>query len=265
MTRVTSIAAVVMLTAAAVAPAQSRRSSGRFVDDACRGQRASFCETREDNLGARASLTVDATPNGGITVRGTTRSDVLLRTRIVVWADGADGARAVASQVRVLTDGGRIRAEGPPSTGNQSWSASFELEVPERTALQLTANNGGITIAGVDGDVRFETRNGGVTLSNVDGDVQGTTINGGINVRLAGTQWNGTGLDVGTRNGGISMSVPESFNAQLDAETVNGGVTSDFAVSSQDRRTRHIVTTLGGGGARLRLSTVNGGIRVNRR
>lgn len=263
MSRVTLIGAVVMLTAA-VLPAQTRRSSGRFDDDACRGQRASFCETREDNLGARASLTVDATPNGGISVRGTNRSDVLLRTRITVWSDAGDGARALASQVRVLTDGGRIRAEGPASSDNQYWSASFELEVPERTGLQLTAKNGGISISSVDGDVKFETRNGGVTLSNVDGDVQGTTVNGGITVRLRGAQWNGTGLDVGTRNGGISMSLPESFNAQLDVETVNGGVSSDFGLSPQDRRSRHIVTTLGGGGARLRLSTVNGGIRLNR-
>ena len=263
MSRATLIAAVVMLTAAAL-PAQTRRSSGTFDDDPCRGQRASFCETREDNLGARASLIVDATPNGGISVRGTNRSDVRLRTRITVWSDVGDGARALASQVRVLTDGGRIRAEGPSGSDNQSWSASFELEVPERTGLQLTANNGGISISSVDGDVRFETRNGGVTLANVDGDVQGTTVNGGITVRLRGAQWNGTGLDVGTRNGGISMSVPESFNAQLDVETVNGGVSSDFGLSPQDRRSRHVVTTLGGGGARLRLSTVNGGIRVNR-
>lgn len=266
MSRATLLAAALMVTTAAVLPAQNRRASRPFNDDDCRGQRARFCEVREDNLGARASVSVDATPNGGISVRATDRSDILLHTRITVWSDTADRARTLASQVRVLTDGGRVRAEGPASQNdNQYWTASFELEVPRQIGLQLTARNGGINVDGVDGEVRFETRNGGVTLSNVDGDVQGTTVNGGITVRLGGTQWNGTGLEVGTRNGGISMSLPDAFNAQLDVETVNGGVRSDFGLPAQDRRNRHLVTTLGAGGPRLRLSTVNGGIRLNRR
>jgi hypothetical protein len=258
-----------MLLAAGSAIAQGRpgRAAGRGVSDWCGSQpRTTYCEHREDSLVGLAEIDVDASPNGGISVRGADRADVYLRTRITAHADTEAAARELASQVRVMSDNGRIRAEGPSNGDGQYWSASFEIEVPRYVRLQLTAKNGGIAIADFDGYGRFDTTNGGVSLSNVGGDLKGATVNGGVSVRLSGTTWNGAGLDVQTRNGGVTMSLPDSFNAQLDISTVNGGVNSDVPVSSNDQttsRTRHISATLGAGGAPLHVNTVNGGIRIN--
>jgi DUF4097 and DUF4098 domain-containing protein YvlB len=257
-----------LLSALALGSVISAQSRGARTDAAsCQDEwRASYCEVREDSFASQGSLDVDASPNGGISVSGSDRADIRIRTRITARADSEAAARSLAGQVRVVINGSRIRAEGPPQRGNENWTASFEIDAPRNERLQLTAHNGGIAVNNIDGYGRFTTKNGGIALSNVSGDLQGETVNGGISVNLSAPALTGAGLSFETRNGGITLSVPRSFGAQLEASTVNGGVSSDFPVAqTAGNRSRHIVATLGAGGAPLHLTTVNGGIRISRR
>ena len=252
-------------------PAQSRQRDSRFglsQEDWCRSERRSdHCEVREDTLGGLSAVDVDATPNGGIAVRGWDRNDVRVRTKVTAYADTDAAASALAASVRVLTDGGRIRAEGPQNGRDEYWTASFELEVPRTGRVALTARNGGISIADFRGYSRFESTNGGIALRDVGGDLRGETVNGGVSIELSGSRWDGAGLDVETRNGGVRLSLPRNYSAELDLGTANGGLDLDFPIVVQGQLTRlnrHITTTIGSGGPRLRLSTVNGGVRVSR-
>ena len=265
MIRVISVALLSAFALGSVLSAQSRgaRSDASWCGDEWR---ASYCDVRDDTFASQGMLDVDASPNGGISVHGSDRSDVHIRTRIVARADSEAAARSLAGQVRVVIDGGRIRAEGPARRDGESWTASFEIDAPRTERLQLAARNGGISVSEIDGYGRFTTKNGGIALSNVSGDLQGVTVNGGISVKLSAPSLTGAGLSFETRNGGITLSVPRSFNAQLEASTVNGGVRSDFPVTqSAGTGSRQIVATLGSGGAPLHLTTVNGGIRIARR
>jgi hypothetical protein len=263
MIRVISLSAVMAAALVVGLAAQSQRT--RQNDGCDNSWRKAYCEVREDTFSSQGTLDVDGAPNGGISVRGWNRADVHVRTRIQAYADDEATARALAAQVRVVFDGGRLHAVGPDRDGNQSWSASFEIDAPRDSRLQLTTKNGGIAITDFDGYGRFETKNGGVALTDVGGDLQGSTTNGGVSVRLSSAGWNGPGLDVQTTNGGVTMTVPSSFNAQLDASTVNGGMTIDLPGVDQGQlrsRDRHIVATLGAGGAPVKVATKNGGIRI---
>jgi len=223
-----------------------------------------FCEVRELSLDGRPSLRIDATPNGGIDVRGADRGDIRLLAKVTGHGhDEADSA-AIVSEVRILTER-TIRAEGPSLGRGRHFSVSYRLEVPRRTDLDLVSHNGGIAVRDVAGSLRFETQNGGISLADLAGDVRGETRNGGVSVKLDGSRWDGRGLDVETRNGGVRLAVPEGYNAQLETGTVNGGVDVDFPVTVKGKIARHIETTLGSGGAPVRVVTTNGGVRVTRR
>jgi len=223
-----------------------------------------FCEVRELTLEGRSPLRVDAAPNGGIDVRGADRSDVLLLAKITAHGRDDADSREIASEVRILTDG-TIRAEGPSLGRGRHFSVSYRLEVPRRVDMDLVSHNGGIAVRDVAGSLRFETQNGGISLANLAGDVRGETRNGGVSVKLDGSRWDGRGLDVETRNGGVRLAVPEGYSAQLETGTVNGGVDVDFPVTVKGKIARHIETTLGAGGAPVRVVTTNGGVRVTRR
>jgi hypothetical protein len=61
------------------------------------------------------------------------------------------------------------------------------------------------------------------------------------------------------------MTLPEHYSAALETGTTNGRVNIDFPVTVQGRMSRHITTTLGAGGAKLRAITTNGGVSIRRR
>lgn len=235
--------------------------------DDCRGWepehdgKGRWCEIRELTLPPLASLEVDAEPNGGISVEGTDRDDIQVRARVTAWAYDEAEARERAAAVEVRADGGSIRADGPA----QGWSVSYRIEVPRRIELDLEANNGGISVHEVEGRMRLVTRNGGLSLAALAGDVRARTVNGGVDVRLRGDRWEGEGLDVETKNGGVRVEVPSGYSAELEAGTINGRVSSDLPGRSASRsRARDLRTTLGNGGARVRARTTNGGVRITR-
>jgi hypothetical protein len=229
--------------------------------------KVSFTDLREMTIPSVGSITVDGRQNGGISVKGEDRSDVLVRACVQSRGATDEAAKAVASNIRVGTSG-TIKAEGPD--GDAGWSVSYQILVPRATNVNLKAHNGGISISSVDGTAEFETLNGGVNISNLSGTVRGRTTNGGVNVVLAGNTWKGTGLDVQTVNGGVNLNMAENYGARIETGTVNGGFNSEIrglAVEKTDehgrRRPTKISTDLNGGGAPIRVITTNGGIRIN--
>jgi hypothetical protein len=222
-------------------------------------RREVYCEVREYALPARDALTVDAGTFGGIEVEAWDRNEVRLRARVQGNARTERDARRLVADTEIET-GRTIRPDAPEASRDAWVGVSFELMVPRRTDLDLTANHGGIAIEGVEGRIAFEALNGGVSLDGVGGDVRGETTNGGLNVVLSGDAWAGRGLDVATVNGGVRLVIPEGYSAELETGTVNGRVRLDFPVAVQGEVGDRLVTTLGRGGPRVRAVTTNGSV-----
>ena len=171
---------------------------------------------------------------------------------------------------------GSVSATGPKQEsglfGNgQGWSVSYEVFVPAKQDLNLRSVNGGLHVQEVRGAMKLETVNGGIDLTQVSGRVKGETVNGGVHVRLAGKKWEGDELNVQTVNGGVTVEIPDGYNASVKAQTVNGGVSSDFPGATITKSgpfgvgPKTLEQKLGGGGAPIHLETVNGGVKVQRR
>ena len=257
-----------VISAALVATVLAGQSRDRTRSTDCDdrgGNREVYCDVREQTLNGANPLDVDTGGNGGITVRGADRADVFMRARIVAQADTVDEARRVASAVRIDTAGSTIRADGPRSDRDTSWSVNIELQVPRNAILTLNTKNGGIAINDFGGQAKLHTTNGGVSLSSVNGDIRGETRNGGVTINLTGDHWDGQGLDIETHNGGINMTLPDNYSAALETATVNGRIHMDFPVTVTGRIGRELTTTLGAGGAKLRAVTTNGGVTIRRR
>ncbi|MCA1607873.1 MAG: DUF4097 domain-containing protein, partial [Acidobacteria bacterium] len=221
------------------------------------GDRVSFNEVREFAVPASGFVSVDAGRNGGVSIKGENRSDIAVKACVQAWGTSEEAARSLASSVRIPSST-TIRADGPSS--EEGWAVSYQVLVPRNTDLKLIANNGGISISSVEGRLDFETKNGGVNLKDVAGEVRGRTTNGGVNVALTGNRWKGSGLDVQTTNGGVHLTMAETYAANIETGTTNGGFRSDIPalnvttenVKGDDygrRRSTNIVTAFNGGGA----------------
>ena len=231
------------------------------------GDKVSFKELREVTVAATGNLNVDGGRNGGVSVKGEDRSDVLVRACVQAWGTSEAEAKSLASGIRIDT-ASVIKAE---SSLDENWGVSFEIRVPRNTNLELTAHNGGIAIKSVDGSIGFSTTNGGVSLADLSGSVKGRTTNGGVNVSLTGNTWRGSGMEVVTPNGGVNLSVPAGYAATFETGTTNGGFKSDvaeLAVQQEDDRkngwvrSKRVVASMNGGGAPIKVTTTNGGVRI---
>ena len=227
--------------------------------------RARFCELRTYTISPATKISVDGGDNGGVAFFGENRSDVKIVARVQASADDDATASEIAKQIRVFTDGGKIRSEGPSERGHRSWSVSYDIYVPNQANLEAITENGGISAEQIQGEMNFEATNGGIHLSDVGGNVRARTTNGGVHADLSGTTWQGEGLDLQTTNGGATVNVPRGYNAQLETGTTNGGMKVDFPITVRGSLTRHISTQLGSGGPTVRVITTNGGVHIAQR
>ncbi len=126
---------------------------------------------------------------------GENRRDVRIVARIQATADYYATANAIACQIRIFTDGGVMRSEGPSNPGHASWSVSYDVYVPSQANLEADTENGGISAEKIQGEMDLEATNGGIHRSDVGGKVRARTTNGGVTADLSGTTWQGKGLD----------------------------------------------------------------------
>lgn len=138
----------------------------------------------------------------------------------------------------------------------------FRIEVPEGVNLDLGTVNGGVSVERVSGDVRASTVNGDVEVES-GGNAEASTVNGSIRARMGADLKDD--LQFSTVNGSVTVSLPDRANADVEAATVNGGMESDFPLTVRGRfSNRSMKGTIGDGGHRLKLNTVNGGITIRR-
>ena len=231
--------------------------------------RSRLCDLREQSAPVTSKLDIDAGPNGGASVKGWLKSEILVRSKVTVYGDTEAESKEILGQVQVQTSGGRIHATGPKSgiMGKQKWSVSYEIFVPQRTDLHVTTTNGGVNLSDVKGNIEFSTTNGGINLARLAGTVKGGTTNGGVHVELEGNHWDGDKLDVHTTNGGVTMKLADNYSARFSASTTNGGIHSDFPALTVNKgwMSRSLEGTLGSGGGTISVVTTNGGVHIGKR
>jgi DUF4097 and DUF4098 domain-containing protein YvlB len=122
---------------------------------------------------------------------------------------------------------------------------------------------GDIRAEGLRADARAETVNGNVDVHTA-GFAEASTVNGNITCRLGRSSFE-EDVEFETVNGSITIEMPEGLNADFRANTVNGGIDSDFPILVTGKVSRRSLRgSIGEGGPELRLSTVNGSIRLRK-
>lgn len=160
-------------------------------------------------------------------------------------------------------EGYRSRGDNHGRGRENDTSVEFTVRLPAGVKLGVSTVNGGVTVTGATSEVNASTVNGRVSAISSGGPVNASTVNGDIDVRMREL---GTGdLEYSTVNGSIEIEVPANLDADLDMRTVNGSLSADFPITLQGRvNPRRMRATIGKGGRRLRLETVNGSVEIRK-
>ena len=158
-------------------------------------------------------------------------------------------------------------------------SVDMNIKVPSYVAVDtVTTSNGAIIIEDAKGNISAYSSNGAITIENVDGYVAATTSNGRIEV--TGTTGiknlhssNGVinteiydfqeNITISTSNGGITVYINPSLNADIEMETSNGQITiSGITLNLKTDEEKHKEGTLGDSGNKIFIQTSNGNIKL---
>ena len=161
-------------------------------------------------------------------------------------------------------------------------NVSVTVSVPVDTSLKLHSLNGTITVEGVHGEIEADDQNGAITLTNVSGTVVAHSLNGAMKVTMTRVDA-GKPLSFSTLNGGIDVTLPADFKANVKLKTDHGEAYSDFdikmdlshpqAVTENNNSTdgkfrvrmdRTMYGTINGGGADATFQTFNGRIAIRK-
>jgi hypothetical protein len=153
--------------------------------------------------------------------------------------------------------------EGRMNTDRNDTQVHFDVRLPAGVSFFGRTVNGEINAESLQGDVEANTVNGSIKVSTT-GTALASTVNGSLNISMGRGDFP-DGASFKTVNGGITLHVAGAIDADLNAETLNGSITSDFPITIRGNASqRRLRGTIGNGGHPLNLSTVNGSIKLLR-
>lgn len=161
-------------------------------------------------------------------------------------------------------DGYHSRNEGRWNRNNDV-AVDFEVRLPKGVNVGAWSVNGEVSVEGATGEVTAGSVNGSVDATSSGGPVQASSVNGTVHARMGrvgGTE----DLNFSSVNGNVIAEFGEDIDAQVELSTVNGRFQTDWPVTISGRvDPRRLRATIGKGGRRIRMSTVNGNVELRKR
>lgn len=152
-------------------------------------------------------------------------------------------------------------ARGRSNTQNNDTTVAFSVQVPMGVTFVGRTVNGSVNGDSLAGDAEAHTVNGSINLTTT-GTAVASTVNGSVHASMGRADW-ANGAKFSTVNGGITLWLPAYVSANLSASAQNGDVESEFPITVTGAMSRrHVEGTIGSGGQDLKVSTVNGSVKL---
>ncbi len=227
-----------------------------------------------------STVRVRAAQNGGIYVYGTDRKDfAVLNCKVAMDDDAATAERRLLS-IKTAFDGGQLSVSGP---NDGDWTSYLIVQAPRAGSLSLSGINGPISFSGMSGKVEVQNTNGPLSIKDSSGEISADITNGPISyaggsgdvklraengpiaVKLAGTSWNGKGLDAESTNGPLALKMPNNYTSGVLVQTRGYSPfhCSGCESARKDFDDNNKSVQFGTGPTVVKLSTVNGPVSIN--
>jgi DUF4097 and DUF4098 domain-containing protein YvlB len=175
------------------------------------------------------------------------------------------------SIINARTDDGSIRVEnieGRLALRTGDGSIAAERIIGD---VEVRSGDGSIRVEQAEGRLDAETEDGSITIDARPSVLRAHTGDGSVRVKVQDGATMADAWDVSTGDGSVTLTLPVSFSADLDAETRDGSVRSehpslpDVSRTGEGReRRRELRAKMGEGGPLLKIRTGDGTIRLER-
>ena len=213
--------------------------------------------------------------NGRITAEATDGKEVVVEGKRTAKGRSDEAAKEMLAKLEIREEVGgssvRVESRPPRMSGFGGHEIEWTVKVPKGIIVDFRTTNGGVRMNGLSGEIHAKTTNGGVKGTNLVVDsLEASVVNGGVEIELGAPLDSTDTVELTTVNGGVTFGLPTESKATISARAVNGGVRAaeELKIQREDegneRESRRRLTgTMNGGGAKVNVSTTNGGVRLS--
>ena len=205
--------------------------------------------------------------DGTIAVDGNSPGEITMVAVVHARGVAPDAQKEYQGYFLTELDGSTLTIRTPHEHGvHFGWGrgvrVDYELRVPPTVALELRTVNGRIETRAISGQTAATTVNGEVDIEATgSNEVAAKTVNGRVQARFL-EDFHGAKL--GTVNGRVIAILPASASFLGDFSQVNGDFEAAFPLNIHSHPgSRRVSGDVNGGRYALKISTVNGDIKVD--
>ncbi len=144
------------------------------------------------------------------------------------------------------------------------WTATgldYSIQVPSSVVLNpVKMGKGDVMISDVYGRIETEISEGNLTVRNYSGSLRASLGTGRADVELLDVRENDA-VDIGVKDGDITLRVEREAGARIEAEAPGGEITSEYDLGLKPQA-KTLAAPLGAGGAVIKLKTARGNIKI---
>jgi hypothetical protein len=238
------------------------------------------------DFGAGGSISITGTPKGSISIEAWNKPELEVSAEIEIQAPSeADLALLTAINTFVIDQGfnhTRIVSVGtfdkdymkrtakkfPKALLGMPFKIDYKIKVPRYCDLNITGGDGDFSLSGVDGEIFVKYLNSNAKLNLIGGSLQATFGGGTVDVTIPTRSWRGRFADIQLATGTMSVQLPLSFNAEVEAAILRTGqIENTFAeLKPKARNTqfteKSISAKAGIGGVPLKFTVGDGTLKI---
>src|SRR5688572_7028077 len=210
------------------------------------GQNASYAKRtvyKSDKLdfGVGGTLAVVGAPNGSIRIEGWSNREIEISAVIEMQAPTEADLNTLAKVTGFITQEslGRtgivsvgthdkkyvksIDKKFPKTLYGLPFKVDYVIKVPKYCDLQIDGGKGGLSITGVEGNMKINYLDSDAKIELVGGGILATIGTGDLEVTIPSRSWRGRFADIQIANGNMSLNLPTGLNAEFDAMILRTG------------------------------------------
>lgn len=198
-------------------------------------------KTDKLDFGAGGTLSVAGAPNGSIRVEGWNKNEIEISAEIEIQAETEAGLNEISKVTGFVLEEsmGRtgivslgthdkkylksVNKKFPKNLIGLPFRIDYVVKVPQYCDLQIDGGKGDLYIAGVDGTMKINYLDTNAKLNLVGGGILAVFGGGTVDVNVPTRSWRGRFADIQLATGTMSVSLPPSLDAEVDASILRTG------------------------------------------
>lgn len=171
-------------------------------------------------------------------------------------------ATGVRGDMNLDVGSGSVRVTGAEGDLNvDTGSGPVEVARFQGGRLLIDTGSGGVTGSELRAkELSIDTGSGDIKLTGVSAPA--LALETGSGAVTADLREELRSLDVETGSGDVAIKAPPTLSAEIEIETSNGDIESDFPMQLTERSPDHVVGRIGDGRGKIAIETGSGGIRL---